>query len=331
MEEKIKIGVSQELYDLLQKDCRDFKILKANGAPNLNAFLSALILNYYESFCFDEEATNDKLKHILEGMDKKSGDTIFTEVKKLMHETQLGKQLQKNNVALSFKPTKKTQNAVFYIENVLNQEESLSSFYRRMFSSYAAKTKTEREKIVFRPVYESLLHAKEKECQAIIKISKMDTPQRISVYAIASAKDELFNYLLAYDGRKNRTVRLASIESVHLLSNKASVPAENAAHFDRQIACGAQYPIYSTDNQPIRVQLTDKGKSLFEKIYLYRPTPVSIEGDVYTFACSANQALYYFERFGETALILSPKKLGIFMRNYHYFAYKKYAKTYRDN
>ena len=42
---------------------------------------------------------------------------------------------------------------------------------------------------------------------------------------------------------------------------------------------------------------TEKGKVLFERIYLYRPVPTKIEGDVYTFECSANQALYYFERF----------------------------------
>ena len=72
-----------------------------------------------------------------------------------------------------------------------------------------------------------------------------------------------------------------------------------------------------------------KGKRLFEKIYLYRPTPISIEENIYTFNCSANQLLYYFERFGENALILSPKKLGIFMRNYYYFALKKYKTIYK--
>ena len=69
-------------------------------------------------------------------------------------------------------------------------------------------------------------------------------------------------------------------------------------------------------------------RELFEKIYLYRPIPITIEGDVYTFDCSANQVLYYFERFGSEALILSPKKLGIFMRNYYYFALKKYRSIY---
>lgn len=96
------------------------------------------------------------------------------------------------------------------------------------------------------------------------------------------------------------------------------------------MASATQYPMYNTDNEPIKVQLTEKGKKLFEKIYLYRPTPVSIEGNIYTFNCSANQLLYYFERFGDSALILSPKRLGIVMRNYYYFAWKKYKAVYKD-
>ena len=150
----------------------------------------------------------------------------------------------------------------------------------------------------------------------------------LSVYSVSPAKDELFNYVLAYDGKHNVTMRLASIKTVSPLSFSSAIPDENKILFERQIACAAQYPMYNTDDEPIKVQLTEKGKRLFEKIYLYRPTPVAIDGDVYTFNCSANQLLYYFERFGENALILSPKKLGIFMRNYYHYALKKYKTIY---
>ena len=150
----------------------------------------------------------------------------------------------------------------------------------------------------------------------------------VSIYAIEAAKDELFNYALFFSEKKNRTVRLAKIKTVLLLAKNVEIPEESKKMFARQIAAGAQYPIYSTDNEPIRVQLSAKGRELFDKIYLYRPIPISIEDDIYTFDCSANQVLYYFERFGGEALILSPKRLGIFMRNYYYFALKKYRSVY---
>ena len=162
-------------------------------------------------------------------------------------------------------------------------------------------------------------------------ISGENTVRKASVYAIAEGKDELFNYVLAYNGKSNTTCRLASVKSVFLLTERAEIPESNAALFEKQIKYGAQYPFYNTDGKPIKVQLSEKGKALFRKIYLYRPEPVSIDGDIYTFECSANQLIYYFQRFGENAVILSPGKLGIFMRNYYRFALKKYKAYYTDN
>lgn len=211
------------------------------------------------------------------------------------------------------------------------KDESISSFYRRMFSAYSQLTKTEREKIIHKENYEILKKAIRKGVQVYIVLNSKDILHSSSIFAISPAKDELFNYVLVYYGKQNYTLRLASIYSISLLSENSSIPEENRSLFERQIACAAQYPMYNTDNEPIIVQLTEKGKKLFNKIYLYRPTPVSIEGDIYTFNCSANQLLYYFERFGDSALILSPKKLGVFMRNYYYFALKKYKSKYKSD
>ena len=200
-----------------------------------------------------------------------------------------------------------------------------------MFLSYAQKTKNQREKIIHKENFELLQKAITRGVQVCVQLQSGIVMNNLSVYSISPAKDELFNYVLAYDNKHNATIRLASVKMVSPLSVSSYIPEENKILFQRQIACAAQYPMYNTDNEPIKVQLTEKGKKLFDKIYLYRPTPVSIEGDIYTFNCSANQLLYYFERFGENALILSPKKLGIFMRNYYYFALKKYKTIYKGN
>ena len=215
-----------------------------------------------------------------------------------------------------------------YIENVLAKDEAISSFYRRLFIAYSKKPKNERERIIHKVNYELLSDAAKKGLEVCLSLDNGHVYNNTAVYAIEPAKDELFNYALCISGNKNRTFRLAKIKTVSLLTTNAEIPNEACDMFDRQIRAGAQYPIYSTDNEPIRVKLSAKGRELFDKIYLYRPTPTAIEGDVYVFDCSANQVLYYFERFGSEALILSPKKLGIFMRNYYYFALKKYRSIY---
>ena len=197
-----------------------------------------------------------------------------------------------------------------------------------MLVSYSKKTKNEREKIIHKENFELLTEAIEKGVDVCIMTKTDALIKKATVYAIGSSKDELFNYILSYDGENNNTLRLSNVKSVTLLGSKDTIPNKNKALFDRQIESAIQYPMYFSDNEPIKVLLTDKGKKLFKKIYLYRPTPVSIKENVYTFNCSANQLIYYFQRFGDSALILSPKKLGITMRGFYHFALKKYRELY---
>ena len=327
MTEKIKISVPDRIYELLRKDAKDFRVLKPSGEENLNAFINSLVVNFYEEFSADDERLRESIKGALSAIPEKYAKEAFSEVMNAITKREKEENLGKS-VALSFKPTKSSESVTIYIENVLLKNESISSFYRRLFIAYSKKLKNEREKIIHKQNYELLINAVKNELQVCISLDNGHVYNDVSVYAIESAKDELFNYVLCFSDKKNRTLRLAKIKTVSILTKNATIPEESQGMFNRQIACGAQYPIYSTDNDPIRVQLSAKGRELFDKIYLYRPIPMGIDGDVYIFNCSANQVLYYFERFGSEALILSPKKLGIFMRNYYYFALKKYKSIY---
>lgn len=329
MEEKIKISLPEEVGNLLRKDCVDFKVFKKNGESNMNAFLNSLLVNFYEEFSAAQEKLYDEIRQALSAVPAYYQETAFCNVLQTLTKRNTAAQEKKKSVLLSFKPTKSSGQATAYIEHILLQNESLSSFYRRLFSAYAQRTKNEREKIIYREQYELLQKAIRKGAQVCLTLKSGEFLKNACVYSVSPAKDELFNYILLYTDKKNMTVRLASVQAVSLRAGKSVIPEENKLLFARQVACAAQYPMYSTDREPIRVQLTEKGKKLFQKIYLYRPEPVSVEGDIYTFDCSANQLLYYFERFGDSAVVLSPKRLGIFMRNYYYFAYKTYRDRYR--
>lgn len=330
MEEKIKITIPKDILQLLQKDCGDFKITKADGSINFNSFINLLINNYYETFTAKEETLHDAIRNALSVIPNCYQQKVFDDVVKLFADQNCAMTDKHNNTTFSFKPTKVAERAIAYIEHIVLQDESISSFYRRMFTTYSKLTKNEREKIIHKDNYELLTKAIKKHVQVCIALNAGDIINNASIFAVASSKDELFNYVLVCSGKQNYTLRLASIYSVTMLAVQECMPQDNRILFERQIASAVQYPMYSTDNEPIEVQLTEKGKRLFDKIYLYRPNPIKIEGDIYTFTCSAKQLLYYFERFGDNALILSPKKLGIFMRNYYYFALKKYRTIYKS-
>ncbi len=328
MEPKIKISLPALTLALLKKDCEDFRIVKSDGTPNFNAFVNLLVANFIESFSAGEEALHDDIRSALNNLPERFKDEAFLNVVKVFAKRNDGDVPKKESATFSFKPNKTSQKAVMYIQNTILPTESLSSYYRRMFECYAQKTKNEREKIIHAENYALLQKALRKGQKVIAKWASGEVTAGISLHSVEHSKDELFNYVLFFH-KRNETRRLANLVQVTLTSEKASMPDKNRELFNRQVACAVQYPMYSTDDEPIKVQLTEKGKKLFEKIYLYRPTPVSVEGDVYTFDCSGNQLLYYFERFGDTALILSPKRLGVFMRDYHYFALKKYRSIYK--
>ena len=330
MQEKIKISLPKATLELIEKDAVDFKFKKADGSVNLNSFVNTLISNYYLDFSHREENFNRELQRILESVPERYREDAFMGVSHLVSHSGDYDYDKRNSTTFSFKPTKASSAAVRYIEHILLESESLSSFYRRMFICYSKKAKNERELIIFKETYEAICRQIEKGEELTIILKNSAVYQHLSPFAVAGSRDELFNYLLAYDGKTNRTIRLAQIDTVLPLLSRADIPEEFAALFERQIECGVQYPMYRTDREPIKVRLTDKGVDMFNRIYLYRPVPVSIEGDIYTFNCSRNQALHYFQRFGSSALIISPRKLGQDMRNFYSFASRAYRKEYND-
>ncbi len=332
MEEKIKVSLPKQTLLLLKKDCEDFKILKENGESNFNAFINTLIVNFYEEFSSSEERLHDEIKEALFCVPEQYKMRAFEGIVKVLSKRGVDEEkTKKESATLSFKPTKQSQREISFIENVLIKNEAISSFYRRLFIRYSKKPKNDREKIIHKENFELLNKAISKGVQACVVLKTGHVYNNLSLYALASSRDELFNYLLSYSDKDNHTVRLASISSVSLLSSKAVIPQKNIELFKKQLENGVQYPFYPSDDEPIKVELSERGKKLFQKIYLYRPIPQKIEGNIYYFNCSANQALYYFERFGDSALILSPKKLGIAMRNYHYYALKKYREKYKKD
>ena len=269
MYDKIKISIPESIVNLLKKDAMDFRIIKPKGDINMNAFLNTLVMNYYEVFAADEKEWREKLEKALSGIPQQFSDTAYREVIKAMRNRQKDT-CEGKNIALAFKPTKTSERVAIYIEEALLDNESLSSFYRRMFLSYAQKNKTEREKIIHKENYELLIRAASTGFSVCVVLETDEIYPDTAVYTVAPAKDEYFNYALLYSQKKNRTVRLSKIRSVSLLPKKQEIPDANIILFARQVKCGAQYPMYSTDSEPIRVQLSNKGKKLFEKIYLYR-------------------------------------------------------------
>ncbi len=132
MEEKIKISLSKETLELLKKDCQDFKIIKPNGDSNFNSFINLLIVNYYETFTANEESLYEAIRNTLEVIPNNYQEQVFNNVVKLFAKQNYPETYKHNNTTFSFKPTKTSEKAITYINQVILKDESISSFYRRI-------------------------------------------------------------------------------------------------------------------------------------------------------------------------------------------------------
>ena len=136
MQEKIKITVPQNIKNLLLKDAVDFRITKNKREANLNAFINTLIINYYSEFSASEDTLRKNIKGALSEIPQKYSDAVIDKIIKTVADRERDLEEGGRSVSLSFKPTKQSERVVIYIENVLLKNESLSSFYRRMFIKF---------------------------------------------------------------------------------------------------------------------------------------------------------------------------------------------------
>lgn len=325
MEEKIKITVSKETYDILIKDCSNFEFYKNETTLNKNLFLNTLIVNYYEKFTANEESFKDELVHEIEKYCKSDSLELLEKILNIIAKN--NSESKKKTETINLKPTKLSEKAISDITNNYINDTSIAFFYRSLFDSYISIPQNYRELIIFKENYELIIDSIKKNRKVCITLKNGEIIPDASIYAIESAKEELYNYVL-YTNKNNKslTSRLNRIKYISLSNEKRDISDEAIAIFQKQIKYGVQYPVYSLDEEPVVIKLNQRGQILFKKIYLYRPIPDKIEGDLYYFNCSHNQIIHYFKRFGYDAIIISPISLTQKMKDYYFYASKKYDK-----
>lgn len=328
MEEKIKISLPSFANDIILKDTENFIFLKDDNKINKNAFINTLIINYYEEFSNNERSFNGDLLKILKDVDEDIKDEVFDNIIKIISKKNKQNEKDSKTVTISFKPTKMSNKAIEYINNILITNESISSYYRKLLTSYAHKPQNERELIIFKENYDLLNKSIKDNLKVCVSLKNGVMYKDLSVYKIVSSKDELFNYVLLVDNNNaQHTLRLAKIQNVSIIPKERDIPKEVINIFERQIKYGVQYPIYTSEIEIIVVKMSDKGKDLFKRLYLYRPTPFKIENDLYYFDCSYNQVSQYFRRFGKEGMIISPSNLVHSLSNFYYSASRAYNKN----
>lgn len=329
MEEKIKIYIPNNVYQTLLKDMELFEFFKKDHSLNKNEFLNKLIVNYYQSYAESNSRTYEHIKDVLEelGINSMDASSAASNIVDFTSRQALDLENKKLDVVISMKPTKVSSKAFDYIENFLLNGSSLSGWLRNLFASYSRLPQDKREHIIFKENFDAINEALEKN-RMLYFLTNAAKNKRHTVcgYALSSSKEELFNYLLVEENGNVMSYRVSRIFNVTVMTEECTFKETSLSIFQKMIQFGPQFSYSVNETEPIRVRFTDRGKMMYDKMYLHRPAYSRIDGDVYTFECSINQAMQYFQRFGKNAIILSPAKFRNDFETYYNIAYRAYHK-----
>ncbi|MBR2809722.1 MAG: WYL domain-containing protein [Erysipelotrichaceae bacterium] len=331
MEEKIKIYIPESVNSILLKDMELFEFYKKDGSLNKNEFYNTLIVNYYEQY---EENQSAIFSHIIDSISERSSlsevqaKDIAADILQYVDVRTYQLDKQKYDVAIAMKPTRKSSDDIDYIQNYLLGNSTLSNYFRNMFASYSLLPRDKRETIIFKQNFELIRKAISEGKKLYFTTLTNAAPKIVSPYAISNSKEELFNYLICNYKNFPYSFRISRIRQVKVLNEPQEFSQELIEVFEDMIKNGPQFSYeVKKPKLPIKVKLSERGRSMFRMMYLHRPSPYKIEDDIYYFDCSRQQAYQYFARLGSNALVLEPKDLAADLTKFHAMALKAYHKA----
>lgn len=333
--DKIKIYVSARIAEILDKDAEAFEFFKKDGKTvNKNAFLSRLIVHYSDEFHSEQSRLLERIQATIQKytfLKEATLQAVCFEITEKINHLATSPEGEKFDKLVSLKPTKETQALIDYIEAYRLNGCSLSEYFRNLFGAYAALPQDKRECIVCKKQRELLLQAIKEQRRVFLTVSHdKKSTMEFSPYAFSTTKEELHCYVLGHDGNHAIPLRLSRIDSVTLLNERAEFPQQYQSIFDKMLTYGPQF-LCAPSEEEVQVELTERGVKKFKKMYVHRPVPTKIDGNVYTFNCSYNQIFIYFTRFGADAYVRSPERLKNEMHRFHEAASNHYFKRKRKD
>ena len=331
---KLKFYIPEETYKQMKDDAKLFEIFKSDRAtPNMNRFITLLILGFYETYLDEYLNIQSEIKKLAAGyLDEENALSLADSILQKVFLPEIRKKRGTKSAALSYKVTSETSGICSSVSNAVNKEESVSSFFAKMFISYCSRPLSERERIIFCSNFLNL----KKYCsnRTVVSFEHSLSGKTFTVipYEMVTGKEEIFNYLLAQikDEKTGDSMaisfRLNRIKNLRRSRESGLLTDNVKSRLDRMKTHSPQYAINSDDI--ISVRLSTEGLRLYNVIYYARPQFIKSEpaddGVILYFDCSENQLLQYFGRFETGAEILSPQSVRQKLIEFHEGALESY-------
>lgn len=334
--ETTNVYVDQDTLTKLDQDALDFGFsrIKSDGTaiPNRNAFISAIMINYYDEFNSEEEQkTNvikDTLKKNLPLLSDVSVNTLSTYIMGGM-DTLASEKVKNKKMIIKVKQTKANEDIYTDIkyEHINNNSiSSISEFYYSMFKSYLEHPQYIREQIIFKKKFKEINRYIKKGNTILIKYKSDKNYMNFYPYKIVHSPEENHNYVLGVVKTEdfNNPGQMISLcisyrfdnigDIIKLSKDPIKITEEQRQALEETIL----YCPSSAQQKPGEhtiVALTKNGISLLERIYTFRPTYIDKidqidDYSIYKVLGSNFQIYNYFKRFGADAIILNDEKFS---------------------
>ncbi len=217
-------------------------------------------------------------------------------------------QKSKNNDVIQFNLNK--DNCELYLSILRMYETQIEAeFWKRVLYNYIDMPKYKRELIVFQDIVNQIEYSIKKNIK--IEAKYKGEVVILEPYFIKYAGGESRNYLHAYSEKDKdyKNYRLTSIRILRILEEKQKY--NNKKYIDEIKNNFDPFLSYGCET---KVKLTETGIEHYNKVMINRPEIKKIEGDIYTFHCSTENAKIYFPHFLDNAEILEPVELREWFR-----------------
>jgi len=205
---------------------------------------------------------------------------------------------------------RKNNDEIFMDTFVRSRVETEAEYWRNIIFTYINNLRYRREEILFEKIFRKIKEGMQGKRKIKIKYHKYI--RLVNPYFVKVADDENRSYLFCYCEKNNdyRNYRISEIEEVWFTNENIEIKDKKYIddvykNFD---------PFLSYKNT-VKVEFTEKGVELYEKVLTNRPRLLNKKDEIYIFECDNKLALVYFAQFFSNVKILEPIELQEKLKN----------------
>lgn len=319
----ITLYFDKESLDLLRRDHEYY-----NKDQAFSRTIKRIIVNHAETY----KEESEKLKNKIESTIKDQSDAlVLSDVELTNIAWKITKYIGENKSTKAISPNKKKskKEKVNIRLNINSTEDSRiemildkrplsageSDYLASIINSYLQLKQTQREKVLYKDVVESIEYAIKNKRMIRFKSKKSKKIRTVLPVGIHISDEEIYNYCLyqEYNDEEQRyhgtSIHLFNITNVEVEADTGTIRPEIEVLFDRMIRNGVQFNIDEEDPL-IKVKLTDEGVRQFNFRYIEQPDVLDssdLEHNIYHFDCSTWHFFKYFAPFYKELTILEPE------------------------